>query len=99
MNMIINQCPHTKLLQLDSGVQVSFFYNEWGNVFLGSLLFQGIPHYHTIKDPVLSKEEGFRLLEDSSFELAEKVLNEIMTWDNMKVFSKQDVIDWWNGKY
>lgn len=97
MKAIIHECPHTKLLQLDSGVQIGFFYNECGDVFWGSLLFQGIPHYHTIKDPI-SKEEGFKLLKDSSFEEAEKVFDDILEWDSMKAITKQDVIDWWNSR-
>lgn len=93
---IINQCPHTKLVQLENGVRIGFFFNEWGNEFLGSMLFQGIPHYWTIERPT-SKEAGFRMLKEANETLANKVFDEIMTWDSLNAYSKEDVIDWWNN--
>jgi hypothetical protein len=89
--MILHQTEHTKLIQLENGMQVSFFYNEWGNLFTASIMHQGIPHIHVIKDPV-SKKAGFALLKRAGEEDAKKVVEEIMKWDCMKPFTIDEVI-------
>lgn len=96
--VVLRQCRHTKQIRLSNSVEIGFFYNECGNSFLGSLMFQGIPHFHEIAVPE-NEERGFKMLADSTVSDAIGVFDEIMTWPSMKHFTKSDVINYWNGNY